>query len=395
VHITEPNNFPIAYFYPEYTNNSGIALPIGQDSYSFIGTTLFVPNSTPNLLLYRNISNEDFQLNTSIHFNFNESSNQPFLEPLTHTNSWQVGVGSLINSTNVYNVPLNQTTLKSTTGEIPFFTNLTKYYIFNGTDSISYRMNETSLQNKLFMLAFKSDAISTIQSIPINMQIGRDALEVALYKNYGIIAKFTPNEGWQQTNEITYSKGGFNIVTFSLSNNTISLNFDGDSKSVQVSNPNASIIATLGNLASNNSNYGFIGSLTGLLSANKSDNLFSTITYFEKNGTLVNIQTDYSKGIVNINFKSSPTASHLVVNGKAIQTGKSTSIYLSKEMNNQTLYIKINQLSIHNTMKNKFFLVPAFLAFYFPIVFSAYSIYIGNADFISRHRHKTKITKGN
>ena len=394
VYITNPNNFPIAYFYPEYTENSSIVLPIGQNSYSLIGNTINIPDSTPNLLLYRNISNQDFQLNTTIHFNFNENPTQPFLEPLAYTNSWQVGISSIINSTNVHNVPLNHTTLEYGTTQIPFFTNLTKYYTFNGTDSISYHINQTNSQNKLYMLAFKSNAVSSIQSIPINIQIGKDTLEVALYKNYGVVATYNSNEGWEQTHEIAYSKRVFNIVTFSLTNNTMSLNFDGYSKSVELNNPNVSITATLGNLLSNNPNYGFIGSLTGLLSANKSDNSFSTITYLEKNETLVNLQTNYSKGVIDVNFNSSPTVSNLAVNGRSIQTGQSTFIYLSKEMTNQNLYIKINQLSIHNTMKNRFFLVPAFLAFYFPIAFSIYSIYIGNIDFIYSIP-KTKITKRN
>jgi len=371
VQFSHPTQFPLLYFYPEqFPVNSIIYLPIGKNSYTINGSTLYIPSSDTSLLLYRNISNQYFYGNFSITVN-----NSSGIGPLVYTNTWSIQKQLLYNNSllHIYE-PTNAQYTNKTIMSIPFINrNITTYFL-NGSQTINYNIPFGEIQNKDFVIFFKSIRISQIQSLPVYLRIGNDVLEIAQYPTYEVIAKFIPNEGWVQTSPIAYNVNAsqWQVATISYEKGTMYLSVNGADLGISTPASFSNIDLIIGN-PFGNINYSFVGYTSSIFSYSKSVNPSNSYIAFTNGSRTYMIEPLQEKNYLTISFNNSQRNSSIIVNNKSFSVEYSKYLYFQKTGSGSES-IKVTQLDIIYNGKGQY-MIPAFLASYYPFAFALVTTY--------------------
>ncbi|MEM0134948.1 MAG: hypothetical protein QXU18_06945 [Thermoplasmatales archaeon] len=365
VSLQNTGHFPLMYFYPEFGPNNSMAFPIGNDSYSISNSSLIVPHQTPELLLYRNISNENFAMNASFYFSdVNESIGQ-FL----WTDQWSVGERTLFNSDmlDTY-APVASTSALSAMENIQPLTKGTDIYYFNGTTKSEYTINSTLLESQDFLLFVKPLILKPQQSDVIELYFNNITMEVAMYPSYAVGAEYTKSVGWVQTFAVRYNSpyaGGWDSVEFIGQEGKIALGFNGVYFYAPFSKTAGNVTVVLGAPYIPN---GYVGYATSLFYYSK--NVIPTLSELALSSSAGTVDISQMNRTLNISIylQNNPEKSELVIDSKHFQLQSSNELYFGKTGDINKVIIKINSLHIKYSGVNNYYLVPAFLVFYFPFV---------------------------
>ncbi|MGC8621955.1 MAG: hypothetical protein ACP5U0_08590 [Caldisphaera sp.] len=371
VSISNPETFPLLYFYPEYSINSSEVFPIGQNSYSVNGTILSIPKTTPSLLLERDLKSQSFMMQTF--FILNDEKN---LSTIASTNNWSIQVLNVFDSNHLSILPpqsLNET--RSMNGTIPLVSGETQIYFFNGQSSIDYNISLPAIQDESLIWFFKPVRISQIQSLPIMIIYGNTHLEIALYQGYAVIAK-NINGVWTQTDPIAFNLDEWQTVTLNIKANEVIIGFDGISYTSPLSLGTKYLSVVLGNPIPDHGGYSFIGYSTPIYYYGGSVSPYIkelSVNYQNVTYNIKEVQAPTT--IVQMQFIDTPNESKLIIEGKNFTGEPSPFIWIGKDGGNGTVDIKIIRLIISYVESTGFYLVPAFLAFYLPFVFALPTTY--------------------
>ena len=367
VNLYDPPQFPLLYFYPEQIPNSSFYRPMGSEAYSISGHALVVPSSDTSLLLNRNIRNQSIVLGGTM---FITNPEAPAF--LIYTNEWSLQQQALLNGSLIrdYGYTTKNGVLVSE-GYIPPLDNPGTLYYFNGNASMVYNINSSQFFKNNYLWFFSAEGIAKVQSLPLQIRCGDYIMEVAMYQSYEVIATLdtATQGGWSQTNPIPYLRGSSNWQTLILSYNAgmLSIDLGGVSDSIPLSPSVSNITLTVGNPV-NNTNYSFTGYSSSLYYFAKDTNPISEYLVLVE-GNSNSIVGSVGRNIqVAFYFVNSPDGSSVKIDNKIFSVPYSKYLYIVKQ-GTGTMYLEINRLVIKNEDNRGYYLVPAFLAFYLPLLF--------------------------
>jgi len=369
VQLSHPTEFPLLYFYTEKSVNSSIYLPIGANSYSLIGSSLYVPDSDESLLLYRNISNQSFYINSNITL-YNSTGGYSLL----HTNTWSLQEQLQYNISLIHSYePSSLDYTNVSVMPVPFLSKNISTYFLNGNQTIGYNLSFSSVQSNTFLLFFKSTRISAIQSLPFYLRMGNSVLELAQYPTFETIAKYSPNTGWSQSLPISYNENAYNwqVISLNYANKELSLSVNGVEFGVSLPTPSYNISIYTGDPIG--VNYSFVGYTSYLFSYPKSVYPISYNIAFKDGDKTSVIQKVHKINNIYINFQNIYGDSFIKVNNNIFHVEYSKYLYLQKTGSGSEL-INITRLLIIND-GNGYYMIPAFLVLYYSFAFSLITIY--------------------
>lgn len=375
VSINRPNNFPILYFYPEINQNSSIYLPINTNSYSLNKNVLSIPSSLSSLLIERNLSNQIFYLNASLFI-------KGYLAgPIAFSNQWAIEDNIVFENELMKELMPsieNATTMENISS--PILSNSTEGFSFIPGSSILYHVASSYIRSHKLLWVFNELEAPISQSDPFYVIVGNQIIELALYQKYAFIANYNDKNGWSQSEEIpvvrsSLSEGNWNYVTLFIKNNTFFVGFKGLDYSTGVPFSNENITIQLGSPFGISLNP-FDGLGTTLLSYNTSMKGYynQLALYFNNTSKVIN---SLSRNLEKLQFMitDSLKGEQLFINGFHFNTRSAQYLIIGKAGGNGSLCVSINDLRISYTNHNNYFLIPAFLSFFFPLVFSIFTIF--------------------
>lgn len=384
LYINHPNNFPLLYFYPESRQNSSLYLPINSDSYHVHNDNVCVPSSTPSLLLQRNLSKQYFSLNTTLIMKGNLSGSIAF------SNFWSLQENSKFKSAFLEKLkPSTVNVTSSANITIPLLSNITKAYKFNYGSSVCYNVSLNNIQNDKLLWIFNTLNISSSQADPFYVIVGNNILELALYHNYAVIANYTKSQGWEQSIPIPvprspFTENNWNYVTLNAKQGKLSLTFRGITYSTLFPDSKTNIKLKMGSPFGSSFN-AFSGIGTSVYSFNKSINPFINQLLINYNGTnepITDVKTNTTK--IEVQLISANNETNLKVDGKDFNMEASKFLIIGKDGGIGSLDMQVNELRISYLNKINFFLIPVFLVFYLPILFSISSVVFIRKQTISK-----------
>ncbi|MEM3191960.1 MAG: hypothetical protein QW292_07700 [Candidatus Parvarchaeota archaeon] len=365
VSIQNPENFPLLYFHPEFGQNSAIALPLGNGTYSFTGSLLTIPKST-QLLLERNISNQYFSMNYSIIISHMLMGGIGY-SIISSTNTWALFLNEVFNSgeLSILNPSYSNAT-SSANAYIPFLTENTLVYNFTGKNELKYEISSSFAEGKTFLLFYKPTYILASQSDALQIYFNNNILEIAMYPSYAVVAEWNGLR-WAQTGNIPYSSNlnGWNEAELTVGTNSLQLGFNGvfyRMNSIDLAG-NISIVA-----GTPYRPYPYYGYSSGIFYYNEGTFPYTNEILLASENNTYHVMRIIDAGVLGIDFTNSPDSSSIILNGKQFTVKPSKYIYFGKEGGSYECMIKINKLFIKYRNSNGYYMVPAFIAFYVPTI---------------------------
>ncbi|MEM4090990.1 MAG: hypothetical protein QXQ46_09685 [Thermoplasmatales archaeon] len=373
VSIENPANFPLMYFYPEQSGNLGIALPVGHSTYSITGNLLTIPKST-QLLLERNISNQDFSISYSIILS-RVSGTDIGYSIISSTNSWDLFQNKVFNSAELSILSPSYTNAPSSANvSLPFLTENTLVYNFTGENELKYEVSSGFAEGKTFLLFYKPKYILASQSDALQIYFNNNILEIAMYPSYAVVAEWNGSR-WTQTGNIPYSlnSNGWNEAELTVGTNSLQLGFNGV---FYIMNS----ISLAGNISIVSGTpyrpFPFYGYSSGIFYYSRGASPYTNEILLTSENNTYHIMQINDEAVISIVFTNSQDSSSLIINGKQFAVMPSEYVYFGKEGGSYECMIKINKLFIKYRDSNGYYMVPAFIAFYVPTISTFLFVFI-------------------